>query len=172
MIELMGVEIGFYTSILLIIVGFAVALAGKMLLKLVIGLSSGILLGYVVFRTMSLLNSEQIPKLVLSFLAFIVGFYLGWFILKLMLSIITGFLIGILVSYSLGFLDNIAFTSIATLLSIGIAYLISEKIISITCVLAGLAMIFLGLYALSMNIYIASIITILLLGIILALKKK
>ncbi len=155
-------EVGWLTSTLMVVAGLIVVFAGKTLLKLVIGGAFGALLSYVIAKLVLMFNGGFVAALVLGFLGFIVGFFLGWFIFKISIAIVTGFLIGLVLASVFGFFENLPLLIITVLLAIGISYLLAEKIISIFTLFAGLALFYAGLYFLFDNTLIALLATILL----------
>ncbi|ADI32231.1 hypothetical protein [Staphylothermus hellenicus] len=162
---------GTLTSILLIIGGIITALAGKFLLRLVVGVASGGLLAYLIVKLVMLIHGGLLAATILGVLGFIIGFFIGWFIIKLALSIISGITIGVVIASLFGFMDNIGLLLLTVIIAIGISYLLSEKIISLIVILAGTAMVYLGLLAF-ISPMIALLITIVLLVLVLAVKFK
>ncbi len=155
-------EVGWLTSTLMVVAGLIVVFAGKTLLKLVIGGAFGALLGYMIAKLVLMFNGGFTAALVLGFLGFIVGFFLGWFIFKVSIAIVTGFLVGYVLASIFGFLENLPLLIITVLLAIGVSYLLAEKITSIFTLFAGLAIFYAGLYFLLNNTLIALLATILL----------
>lgn len=165
------VSFGVLTSILLIIGGIITALVGKFLLRLVIGIAAGGLLAYLIAKLVLMMNGGLMAAVVLGALGFIIGFFLGWFIMKLALSIITGIAVGIVVANMLGFMGNIGLLLLIVLISIGISYLLSEKIISLIVIAAGAAMIYLGLLSFVTQT-IAAVVAVIIIILVLVLKHK
>lgn len=155
-------EVGWLTALILVFAGIVVVFTGKTLLKLVIGGAFGVLLGYIVAKLVLIFNGGFVAALVLGFISFIIGFFLGWFIFKLAIAIITGFIIGLLMASIFGLFSNIPLLVITVLLSIGISYLLAEKIISVITLFAGLALFFTGIYHLIDNLLISILATTLL----------
>ncbi len=163
-------DIDWITSLILIISGLITVFAGKFLLRIVMGGLFGLLLGYIAVKLILFFHGSLIVSLIIGFLAFIIGFFLGWFILKLALSIVFGLIIGISLAYILGFTGNISLLILIIVISIGIAYLLSEKIISVAVIITGLALFFAGMYFLLHSIVYALVITVILLALVIYVK--
>ena len=171
-VEFFTGEIGWATALLITLAGVVVVFAGKILLKLTIGGAFGALLGYIVAKLVLMFNGGFAAALVLGFLAFIVGFFLGWFIFKLAIAIIVGFLIGLFIASIFNMFNDLPLLIITMLLSIGISYIMAEKIISIFTLFAGLAIFYIGLYFLTHNSLIAIIATAALFAFVVINKLK
>ena len=154
-------NISWISSILLIIAGAIIVFAGKILLRLIIGGIFGSILGYIIVKIILFFSNDLPAAIVLGFLGFIIGFFIGWFIFKLTISIVTGFFIGLIIAFLLGLFNNIPLLILAVLLSIGISYILAEKIISLLIILSGLSILFAGLYLLTENLILSSIIVLL-----------
>lgn len=161
---------GWLTSIFLVIYGVILILSGKFLLRIFIGLGFGLILSYFVFIIFSYLEAGTIASLLISFIAFIIGFFLGWFIFKITLSFIIGLFFSALIgSYFKLFNETILFLVIV-IICIVIAYLLIEKIISLIILIAGSFMVFIGISTLIGDFLIGTILSIIIIVILILTK--
>ncbi len=128
----------------LIIGGFITAFVGKKLLKAIVMIVAGGVLAFALYwLSTHYLSVEPVTTAIIVLMGFIVGAFLGWFLVKLAIALAIGFIAGIVIASALG-LGLVALV-LVILLSIGIAYVLAEKIIEAAMAVLGSIMIYYGI---------------------------
>ncbi len=131
--------------LLMILGGIVVGFVGKRLLRIVIGLIGGGLLAYATWWLSQFFGVSGSSVYVLALLAFIIGYFLSWALIKLGIGIIAGIGIGLLLAVYLGLSNNIPMLILTVLISIGIMYLLADKILDLAISIAGVLLFYYGL---------------------------
>ncbi len=134
-----------YIPLLMIISGIVIAFIGKKPLRIVVGVIGGGLLAYATWYLANIFNITGTSVYVLMLLTFIIGYFLAWFVVKLGIGVVAGIGIGLILASHLGLADNLPALLLTVLLSIGIMYLLADKIIGLAVSIAGIALFYYGL---------------------------
>ena len=134
------------TAVILILAGIFTGFLGKKLLRIGIGIVGGGLLAYATYKLGLMFGASGNSLYILIALAFIIGYFLAWFIVKLALGVVTGIGVGLLIASMLGFMNNLGMLLVTVLISIGIMYLLADKIIAVAVAILGTFLVFLGAY--------------------------
>ncbi len=133
-------------ALIFILAGIITGFLGKKLLRIGIGIIGGGLLAYATYKLGLMFGVEGTSLYVLAGLSFIIGYFLAWFIIKLALGVVTGIGVGLLIANLFGFMNNIPLLILTVLISIGIMYLLADKIIAIVVAVLGTLLVFVGAY--------------------------
>jgi Co/Zn/Cd efflux system component len=131
-------------ALTLIIIGIITAFIGKKLLRIGIGLIGGAVLAYVTYEVAVKMGVSTTPTLVLAALAFIIGYFLAWFIVKLAVAVLAGIALGLGLAVVLGLSGNLPMLILTVLITIALVYLLADKLIGIAVTLAGVLIFFIG----------------------------
>ncbi len=141
----MILELDVYTAIALIMGGIIVAFIGKKLLRIAVGIIGGGALALLTNKLALMLGATGVSVYVVAALAFIIGFFIAWFVIKLALALVTGISLGLVLATVLGFMGNLPLLILSVLISIGIMYLLADKILGLVITILGTILIYLGL---------------------------
>ncbi|WP_440059812.1 hypothetical protein ACSU1N_01220 [Thermogladius sp. 4427co] len=164
-------RVGFYTALILLLAGIVLLFAGKLLIKVVVGVGFGVLLAYLALLLLTYLKTGTVIQILGIVIAFIIGFITGWAVFKLSLSIVAGLWVAITVAKYLS-LSLLSMFLLAIILIVAF-YLIIEPLTSIIAALAGLALIYFSVNALAgPQIAIAVTLVLLILAIAARMRRR
>lgn len=165
-------NLDFFSSLLTLIIGFTLILAGKLIVKTIVSLLFGTGVSYLTYMILSLANVSIPTILFISVVVFIIGYLIGWFLIKLSISIITGFALGIILIYTLDLQSSVLYSSLVIIISIALCYFLVEKTISVITALLGLTLILIGFMNITHNQVLTIALTVFTLIIALYIKTK
>jgi len=163
-------DVGWLSPIVLIIWGLAFLILGKAMLRILAGLSLGLTLSYFTAKLILALNGGLLAALLLGFLAFVVGAFLGWILFKLSLAVIAGLALSDLLLSALGLHGSVLIAVLILLLSVGLMYLLADALALLVAYITGLILFSLGIYLLTSSVYMALAFSLILLIILSAVK--
>lgn len=132
------------SSVLTIIAGLLLLLAGKLIVKTITSLVFGAGASYLTYKIMCSLNISTLTVLLISSLVFIIGYFISWFLIKLFISISSGFAVGAVIIHLLNIQNIILYALIVIVVCIVICYFLAEVAISIASTILGLVMLWIG----------------------------
>ncbi|MEM0087753.1 MAG: hypothetical protein QXT33_02440 [Thermofilum sp.] len=159
------------TSLALIILGVVLAFFGVKLAKLLVSLSFGLAVGYLLYAYASPSLTAAVGRPVLFAVGFIAGALIGFSTFKLAVSLLAGFL----AAYSLAAFGIIVNAEEAVaLLSLAFAavlYYLAERLLALVFALAGAGMVLLGSLGLGLGTLISLVLAFVVFAAGLARKK-
>ncbi len=130
----------------LVAAGVVAAFIGAKLVKAFIMLVGGGLLALITYLLLTHFGAGLATVAAASLVAFVLGAVIGWKLFKLAVAIPAGIAAGVAAAYLLGSINNIGVVIVLIFLSIGILYLLVEKLIALIMAMLGGALVFIGLY--------------------------
>ncbi|WFO75491.1 hypothetical protein J4526_00905 [Desulfurococcaceae archaeon MEX13E-LK6-19] len=141
-------EASIYVTIALIIGGIIIAFIGKTLLKYIMMIVSGGVISVAMYILLTRwLDVGTSQAIIISVIAFLVGAFLGWFIVKAAISVVIGLILGVVAGVALGLEENIAALIVIIIVSMGLSYVLAEKVIDFALTLLGSILVFFGIYS-------------------------
>ncbi|AKG38274.1 hypothetical protein MA03_01815 [Infirmifilum uzonense] len=166
-------EVGFWDSILFILLGVFTALWGVRLARLTASLIFGFWLGYVFYAFTTPTLKASLTPLVLFFLGFIIGAMIGFAAFKLVVSLLTGFMISYLLVATGYIVNGETALVVLSLAFAAIIYAVMEKILALGFATMGAGLVYIGLRGASIppNISLIVAVLILILGLMSQLRR-
>lgn len=151
--------LGFWDSILFVLLGVFTALWGVRLARLTASLIFGFTLGYIFYSYTTPGLKATLTPLVLFLLGFIIGGMIGFAAFKLVVSLITGYLLADLL-VSTGYIVNTETALVVLSLAFAaIIYALMEKILALGFAALGAGLVYAGLTGAGISTQISLLVT-------------